>query len=290
LEAAIGTLYLVATPIGNLEDITLRALRVLREVHLIAAEDTRHTRKLLQHYEIPTPSTAYHEHNKLARLPAMLAALEQGDVALVSDAGTPGINDPGAELVAAAIEAGFPVVPIPGPSAPIAALIGSGLPTDQWVYLGFLPSRPAERRRSLETWRDVEATLVCLEAPHRLLAALRDLQTVLGNRRIAIARELTKLHEEWIRGSISDAIQRFEAVAPRGEITMVIAGASAEDTATDAGEPMADWQTEAKRRLVALRAEGISGSAAAKEVARDLRAPRGLVYKLWTELDADDSS
>ena len=285
---AIGTLYLVATPIGNLEDITLRALRVLREVTLIAAEDTRHTRKLLNHYAIATATTAYHEHNKLARLPAMLDVLAGGDVALVSDAGTPGINDPGFELVQAAIEAGFPVAPIPGPSAPIAALVASGLPTAQWVYLGFLPSRASERRRFLEAWRMLPATLVCFEAPHRLQAALRDMEAVLGNRRIAIARELTKLHEECVRGTIDDARRRFEEVAPRGEFTIVVAGYVPEIEQTGP-VPATAWRVEAERRLRALRAEGVSGSTAARQVARELDVARGEVYRIWTNLADDDA-
>ncbi|HZB95128.1 MAG TPA: 16S rRNA (cytidine(1402)-2'-O)-methyltransferase [Herpetosiphonaceae bacterium] len=285
---AIGTLYLVATPIGNLEDITLRALRVLREVTLIAAEDTRHTRKLLNHYAIATATTAYHEHNKLARLPAMLDVLAGGDVALVSDAGTPGINDPGFELVQAAIEAGFPVTPIPGPSAPIAALVASGLPTAQWVYLGFLPSKSSERRRFLEAWRTLPATLVCFEAPHRLQAALRDMEAVLGNRRIAIARELTKLHEEWVRGTIDDAVHRFEEAAPRGEFTIVIAGYAPEAEQTETAMAT-DWRPEAERRLRVLRAEGVSGSTAARQVARELDVARGEVYRIWTNLAADDA-
>ena len=274
----------MATPIGNLEDITLRALRILREVSLIAAEDTRHTRKLLAHYQIQTPATAYHEHNKLARLPAMLDALAAGDVALVSDAGTPGINDPGFELVAAAIEAGVPVVPVPGPSAPIAALVGSGLPTAQWVYLGFLPSRARDRKRTLETWRPVPATLVCFEAPHRLLQALRDMEAVLGNRRLAVARELTKLHEELVRGTVGEVLRRFEEQAPRGEFTLVIAGYEAELDAPEADPESTDWRPAATARLLALRAAGMSGSTAAKQVAREMKLPRNLVYNLWSSL------
>lgn len=282
--AVIGTLYLIATPIGNLEDITLRALRLLREVPLIAAEDTRHTHKLLRHYDIATRSTSYHEHNKQARRPVLLAALAEGDVALVSDAGTPGINDPGFELVTAAIEAGFPVVPIPGPSAPIAALVVSGLPSVHWAYLGYLPARSKERQRLLERWRTVEATLVCFETPHRLQAALEDLRSVLGDRRIAVARELTKLHEQWVRGRIGEAILHFQTTAPRGEFTLVIAGYDPSLDEPPVARTVA-WQVLARQQLLALRAAGVGGSTAARQVARELNVARGEVYKLWTELD-----
>src|SRR5687767_5289332 len=171
----MGTLYLVPTPIGNLEDITLRALRVLREVSLIAAEDTRHTRRLLARYDIATPCVAYHEHNKLAQLDDVITALVNGDVALVSDAGTPGMSDPGFELVSTCIAAGFPVVPVPGPSAPITALVAAGLPTDQFIYLGFLPRKGPERRALLHSLADLPQTLVCFEAPHRIADALADM-------------------------------------------------------------------------------------------------------------------
>ncbi len=187
----MGTLFLVATPIGNLEDISARALRVLREAALVAAEDTRQSRKLLSHFGLHTPLTAYHEHNKLTRLKAVLAALDRGSVALVSDAGTPGLNDPGYELVRAALAAGHQVVPIPGPSAPIAALVASGLPTDRFFYMGYLDRRAAARRSQLASLAGQTATLVALETPHRLVDSLRDMLTVLGNRPLAVARELT---------------------------------------------------------------------------------------------------
>ena len=218
----------------------------------------------------------------------MLDALARGDVALVSDAGTPAINDPGFELVVAAIDAGFPVIPVPGPAAPIAALIGSGLPTAQWAYLGFLPSRPADRRRVLEAWSATPATLICFEAPHRLRASLKDIQTVLGDRRVAVARELTKLHEEWIRGVVGDAIRHFDAVAPRGELTLVLAGYQEQQDRPARDEAAEDWRALARERLLALRAEGLSGSTAAKQVARALNVPRGEVYNLWSELPGDD--
>jgi len=220
----MGTLYLVATPIGNLEDMSPRAVRILSEATLIAAEDTRETRKLLNYFGIHTPLTSYFEHNKLTKLEAILAALDRGDVALVSDAGTPTINDPGYELVRAALDAGRPVSPVPGPSAPVAALAASGLPTDSFLYLGYLPRRSSERRSLLGQIGRLPHTLVFLEAPHRLLDSLDDLLFVLGDRRMAAARELTKLHEEFVRGTISQVKAHFEETAPRGEFVLVLAG------------------------------------------------------------------
>ena len=220
----MSTLYLVATPIGNLEDISARALRTLGEVRLIAAEDTRHTAKLLQHYDIHTRSISYHEHNKLVRLERVLEALEEGDVALVSDAGTPALNDPGYELVRAVIAAGHTVSPIPGPCAPIAALVASGLPTDSFVYLGYLPRKSGERQHLLANIADLPYTLIFLEAPHRLLATIVDMQSELGDRQVVIARELTKLHEEIFRGSLSETQQHFTQIPPRGEFTLVLEG------------------------------------------------------------------
>ncbi|KAF0106313.1 MAG: hypothetical protein FD146_2682 [Anaerolineaceae bacterium] len=220
----MGTLYLVATPIGNLEDLSPRAVRTLREARLIAAEDTRVTRKLLTHFDLHTPLTSYFEHNKLAKLDAILAALAAGDVALVSDAGTPAINDPGYELVKAALAAGHNVCPVPGPSAPVAALAASGLPTDAFLYLGYLPRKSSERREFVRQISNLPYTLIFLESPHRLLDALADLESTLGDRQIAVARELTKFHEEIWRGSISAAIEHFTQNEPRGEFTLVVAG------------------------------------------------------------------
>jgi 16S rRNA (cytidine1402-2'-O)-methyltransferase len=220
----MSTLYLVATPIGNLEDISARALRILREVRLIAAEDTRQTAKLLQRYDIHTPCISYHEHNKLVRLERVLEVLHEDDVALVSDAGTPGLNDPGYELVRAVIAEGHMVSPIPGACAPIAILVASGLPTDSFLYLGYLPRKTGERQRLLARISDLPYTLIFLEVPHRLLAALEDLQARLGDRQIAVGRELTKLHEEIFRGSLSQAYQHFIENRPRGEFTLVLAG------------------------------------------------------------------
>ncbi len=222
----MSTLYLVATPIGNLEDISARALRVLREARLIAAEDTRQTVKLLRRYDIHTPSISYHEHNKLVRLERVLEALEEGDVALVSDAGTPALNDPGYELVQAVIASGHSVSPIPGACAPIAALVASGLPTDAFLYLGYLPRKAGERERLLSKVSGLPYTLIFLEAPHRMLEALESLQSVLGDRQIAVGRELTKMHEEIFRGSLGQAKEHFSHNPPRGEFTLVLAGST----------------------------------------------------------------
>ena len=218
----MGTLFLVATPIGNLEDISARALRILSEVPLIAAEDTRVTRKLLTHFDVHTRLVSYFEHNKLAKLDFILDALNSGDVALVSDAGTPGLNDPGYELVLAALDAGHSVSPVPGPASPIAALIASGLPTDSFLYLGYLPRKSAERKAALQAVSALPYTLIFLETPHRLSDSLRDLHAVLGDRRMAAARELTKLHEEIWRGSLAAGLQHFQE--PRGEFVLVIEG------------------------------------------------------------------
>jgi 16S rRNA (cytidine1402-2'-O)-methyltransferase len=220
----MGTLYLVATPIGNLEDMSPRAIRILREAKLIAAEDTRHTRQLLTHFDIHIPLTSYYEHNKLIKQDDILATLSLGDVALVSDAGTPAINDPGYELVKAALASGYPVSPIPGPSAPIAALAASGLPTDAFLYLGYLPRKSSERKEFIQRVAGLPYTMVFLETPHRLLDSLDDLFTIFGDRPMAAARELTKLHEEFIRGTISEIKEHFITNEPRGEFTLVIAG------------------------------------------------------------------
>ena len=269
----MGTLYVVGTPIGNLEDISLRALRILRQVDLIAAEDTRTTRKLLARYGIETPLTSYHEHNKLTKLDYLLKTLREKDVALVSEAGMPGLSDPGYELIRAAIERGIPVVPVPGPSALVTALVVSGLPTDSFVYLGFLPRRREERRRLLESVARERRTLVAFEAPHRLLATLADLKEVLGDRRIAIARELTKVHEEVWRGTTGEALARFEEAPPRGEFTLVIEGAKE-----------ARWDEERVRRaLRRMLGEGVGTREAVKAVAELAGWPKREVYELALE-------
>lgn len=225
----MGTLYLVATPIGNLEDISQRALRILRESKLIAAEDTRHSGVLLKHFEIQTPLTSYFEHNKINKLDLILNALADGDVALISDAGTPAINDPGYELVKAALASNFNVVPVPGPSSPIAALTVSGLPTDSFLYLGYLPSKANERRKTLEQISNQSYTLIFLESPHRIVDSLEDILSTLGDRQICVAREMTKMYEEYWRGPASGAIEHFKSKDPRGEFTLVIAGKMKEE-------------------------------------------------------------
>jgi 16S rRNA (cytidine1402-2'-O)-methyltransferase len=215
-------LYVVATPIGNLEDISLRALRVLREVKLIAAEDTRKTRRLLNAYNIQTQLTSYHEHSRRAKLDYLLGCLEKEDLALVSEAGTPGLSDPGYDLIVTAIERGMRVVPVPGPSAVITALVVSGLPTDQFVYVGFLPRRKGQRQRLLSSMCDEPRSIVAFETPHRLREALSDIEDVLGDRRVSVCRELTKVHEEVFRGRVSQAKEHF--TEPRGEFSLVVEG------------------------------------------------------------------
>ncbi len=226
----MGTLYLVATPIGNLEDMSPRAIRVLREASLIAAEDTRHTGKLLKHFEIDTPLTSYFEHNKLNKLDFILEKLSIGDVALVSDAGTPAVNDPGYELVKAALASNHEVRPVPGPSAPITALTVSGLPTDSFLYLGYLPHKTSERHKRLEEVESQPYTLVFLESPYRIVEALEDIFSILGDRKICVAREMTKMFEEYWRGNVSGAVQYFNMQPPRGEFTLVVDGKKLDGT------------------------------------------------------------
>jgi 16S rRNA (cytidine1402-2'-O)-methyltransferase len=278
----MGTLFLVATPIGNLEDISVRALRTLRQAGLVAAEDTRRTKQLLTHFDISTPLTSYFEHNKLAKLDVILAALEAGDVALVSDAGTPNLSDPGYELVRAALAAGHAVTPIPGPSALLAALVASGLPSDSFVYLGFLPRKQNERRQLLASVAGEPRTLVAFEAPHRLLEALADVETVLGDRPVAVARELTKMHEEIVRAPASQARRHFEQKEILGEITLVIgAAANAERAAWDASQVRAE--------LVRLVSGGTHKKDAARQVARLANWPQRDVYRMATETnDSED--
>ncbi len=278
----MGILYLVATPIGNLEDITYRAVRLLGEVSLIAAEDTRQTAKLLAHYGVEPrpPLMSYHEHSKPARRREILRALDAGDVALLSDAGTPLVNDPGFALVRAALDAGHRVSPIPGPSAPLAALTASGLPADAFLYLGYLPRKATRRRQALQAVAGLPYTLIFLETPHRLLDALRDILSVLGDRPLAAARELTKVHEEIFRGSVSQAAARFESEAPRGEFTLVIAGATAEER----------WPED---RLITAVDRALSVgeplSTSARRLADASGWPRRAVYRLLMERKTDES-
>lgn len=267
----MGTLYLVSTPIGNLEDITLRALRILKEASLIAAEDTRRARTLARRYQIDTPITSYFEGNKLAKLEAVLEALSAGDVALISEAGMPGLSDPGYELICAAIEHGLPVVPIPGPSAPVTALVVSGLPSDSFIYLGFLPRRRSLRRKLLAEVAREHRTLVAFEAPHRLQASLADVEIELGDRPIAVCRELTKLHEQVWRGSVTGAQAYFHENEARGEFTLVIGGAP-ED---------AQWsEAQVRAALGELLARGLTRPAAARRVALSAGWSRADVYAL----------
>ncbi len=268
----MGTLYVVGTPIGNLEDITLRALRTLREVSLIAAEDTRRARILTRHHEIGTSTTSYFEGNKLTKLGAVLEALDEGDVALISEAGMPGLSDPGYELIQAVIEEGHPVVPVPGPTAPVTALVVSGLPTDSFIFLGYLPRRQSRRRRLLEGVAREQRTLVAFEAPHRLRASLADIGTVLGERPLALCRELTKAYEEVWRGTVSEARAHFEEHEPRGEFTVVIGGASEEQRRWD--------EEQVRAALRDLLAQGLRRPDAAKRVAELSGWDRGAVYQL----------
>jgi 16S rRNA (cytidine1402-2'-O)-methyltransferase len=271
-----GKLYVVATPIGNLGDITLRALDVLRAVRLIAAEDTRHTRKLLAHYEIRARLTSYHEHNRAARLPALLGELDRGDIALVSDAGTPLISDPGQELVAAAAAAGREIVAIPGPSSLAAALSVAGFDATPSHFLGFLPRRPGPRRQVLHGARSWPGALVIFEAPHRLLAVLGDLLEVLGDRRLAVCSDLTKLHERVQRSTIGEAIQAAERVPPRGEFTLVVAGAPQTPPASAESPDPARLQA----RFEVLQKTHGSRPSALSALAAETGAPRKTLYRL----------
>ena len=272
----MGTLYLVATPIGNLEDMSARAIRILREVRLIAAEDTRVTQKLLTHYDIHSRPISYFEHNQLSRMSRILTALADGDVALVSDAGTPGLNDPGYELVRAALEAGHQVSPVPGPASPVAALVASGLPTDAFLYLGYLPRKSTERRAALTRVAQLPYTLIFLESPHRLLDSLSDALQVLGDRPAAVARELTKVHEEIWRGKLSEASRYF--AQPRGEFVLVIAG-----------QPPAEatlWTQAEVRAAVRKRLkQGMPPTAVAAELAAVSGWKRRDLYKLASSRD-----
>jgi len=269
-----GTLYVVATPIGNLEDITFRAVRVLNEVDWIAAEDTRHTGKLLHHFQVKTPQLSYHEHNRTQRLPELLDKLQQGRaIALVTDAGMPGISDPGYELVKACTEVGIVVVPVPGASAGVTALSAAGLPSDRFVFEGFLPAKGKERRDRLETLATEPRTIVLYEAPHRLRQTLADLMTALGSgRAIVAARELTKLHEEFWRGTLAAAVAEFGDRTPQGEFTLVIAGHQTET------RPLSEADLRAE--LTRLLRQGVSRSVASRDLAQHAAMPRRQIYQL----------
>jgi 16S rRNA (cytidine1402-2'-O)-methyltransferase len=268
-----GTLYLVSTPIGNLEDITLRALRILREeAAAIACEDTRQTQKLLEHFSIRKPLVSYHEHNEASRTAELIERLQRGEsVALVSDAGTPLVSDPGFRIVVAAIEHGITVVPIPGASAALAALAGSGLPPDEFRFVGFLPPKAGARQRFLEELRDETATVVAYESPHRILETLLEMKTLYGERPVVVARELTKLHEEFLRGTASQIREQLEArPSVKGEITLLIGRA---ETSPSIDDPLKEIE-----RLQAE--EGLGRMEAIKTVAKRLRLPKREIYRL----------
>lgn len=274
----MGTLYVVGTPIGNLEDMTFRAVKILQSVDAIAAEDTRHTGKLLQHFQIKTPQVSYHEHNRNERLPELLNKLSEGKaIALVTDAGMPGISDPGYELVKACAEAGIEVVPIPGATAGITALSASGLPTHRFVFEGFLPASGQERQQRLESLQAESRTLIFYEAPHRVRETLQDLAQYLGeNRSIVLARELTKLHEEFWRGSIGEAIVHYNQQEPKGEFTLIVTGAEAEVPVLS--------QEALKAELQQIMAQGVSRSQASRQLAQLTKLPRRQLYQLALSL------
>ncbi|MGD1715323.1 16S rRNA (cytidine(1402)-2'-O)-methyltransferase [Dapis sp. BLCC M172] len=273
-EVNSGTLYIVGTPIGNLEDITFRAIKTLQKVDLIAAEDTRHTGKLLQHFQIQTPQLSYHQHNEQSRIPELIEKLSQGKtIALVTDAGMPGISDPGYELVKACVEANISVVPIPGVTASITALSACGLPTNKFIFIGFLPTKIKLREEQLEKLSNSLETIVLYESPYKLLQTLEDLEKVLGkDRKIVLARELTKLHEEFWRGTVGEAIIHYQNNQPKGEFTIVIAGAQPE-------LPVLSEDT-IKQELQELFAQGISRSQASRQLAQKINLSRSKIYQI----------
>ena len=284
---AVGILYIVGTPIGNLEDLTLRASRILGEVSLVAAEDTRVSRRLLSHLGIRPRTTSFHRHNWRDKLDRILAELAQGDVALVTDAGMPGISDPGSELVAAAAQAGFKVEVVPGPSAVTSALALSGFPGDGFLFLGFLPRRKKERQASLRAAAAAAVPLVLFEAPHRLRATLADLDTLLGDRPLAVCRELTKLHEEVFRGTAAQALEHFDS--PRGEVVVVVQGrqtaasGQADPDSKDGDVDEVATDEDLRRRLSVLRQAGVGAKDAVAQVAETTGLPKNRVYRVWVE-------
>ncbi len=275
-----GCLYLIATPIGNLEDISLRALRLMKEADVIACEDTRETRKLLSHYDIHTRLESYHEHNEMTRAPELVIVLEQGaKVALVSDAGTPVVSDPGHRLVTLCLRHGIPVVPVPGASALVAALAASGMPTEQFLFAGFLPSRPSERRKSMRSLTAIPATLVFYEAPHRIAEMLDDALGILGNRLCVVAREVTKLHEEFRRGRIVELIASFREAPPRGEITVIFGPADEESHLPASGESARGEVSLSARVDELMEKEHLDRKAALKLAARERGLSKREAYK-----------
>lgn len=275
-----GTLYLVATPIGNLEDITRRALRVLGEVDLIACEDTRHTRVLLNHYGIAKKLVSYHEHNERERAKELVGLLEEGsDIALVTDAGMPGVSDPGYRVVRAAIKRNIPVVPLPGATAFVPALVASGLPADEFFFGGFLPSRANARRTRLEELKSIRTTLIFYEAPHRIASTIRDIHEILGERDIVIARELTKMHEEFVRGRASELAERYanSDAETRGELVIII-----DRNVIEESQSRSDNSMNIAKRVAELEGEGLDTRAALKRVARESGLARAEVYRRLT--------
>jgi 16S rRNA (cytidine1402-2'-O)-methyltransferase len=267
-----GILYIVATPIGNLEDITLRALRVLKEVDVVAAEDTRHTQILLSHYDIHTPLTSYHEHNEKTKSQELVTRLARGqNVALVSDAGTPAISDPGFRLIAQAIRAGVRIIPVPGASALTAVLSASGLPTDRFVFEGFLPARKTQRRERLQTLRDETRTLIFYEAPHRLKDTLGDIRELLGNREAVLAREVSKIHEEFLRGPVSELVRALGSGDIRGEVTLIISGSS--------GLPGVS-EDRLKAEILELKGKGLRVKEIAEVLGEKFGYPKKEIYRL----------
>jgi 16S rRNA (cytidine1402-2'-O)-methyltransferase len=282
-EASKPALYLVATPIGNLEDITLRALRVLKEVDLIACEDTRQTQKLLNHYAIATRTTSYHEHNEAERSAELVKKMQEGaSVALVTDAGMPGISDPGYRLTALAIQHGLSVVPVPGASAFLSALVASGLPTDSFRFNGFLPAKRGERRTALEQIKNSSRTQVFYEAPHRIVETLVDVVEVLGDiRSVVIAREVTKLHEEFLRGSAAEVMEKLRArESVKGEITLLVGKAEASETEA-AADVTLGRQSVRQRVEQIMDEEKIDEKAALKKVAKERGVSKSEAYRAW---------
>jgi 16S rRNA (cytidine1402-2'-O)-methyltransferase len=271
-----GKLYICPTPIGNLEDITFRVLNTLKEVDLIAAEDTRHTIKLLNHYGIKKPLTSYHEHNVREKGPELIDRLKAGEsIALVSDAGMPGISDPGEDLIKLAIEEGIEVIALPGPTASITALVVSGLPTDKFVFEGFLSSKRKQRKEELSSLKEEKRTIIIYESPYRVLETLDDILDVLGNRNIALVRELTKVYEEVFRGTIQEAIEKFSKDKIRGEFCLILEGCKVEEEAD------IDIEKELRRYLE----KGFSKKESVKKVVKEFNLPKNLVYHKSLEID-----
>jgi 16S rRNA (cytidine1402-2'-O)-methyltransferase len=280
IEVPTGCLYVVATPIGNLEDITLRALRVLKEVDVIACEDTRQTLKLLSHFEIQKRLISYHEHNEITQAPELVIEMEQGaKVALVTDAGTPAISDPGHRLVTLCLRHEIPIIPIPGPSAFVAALSASGIPSDEFSFVGFLPSRQSERRKTLRAIGSEPRTLVLYEAPHRVLDTLEDALEILGNRPAVIARELTKVYEEFVRGYLQDLVEAARKKKARGEITLLIGPADGNAPQLAATDNPANAMPLARRVEEIMKERGMDRKAALKQAARERGLTRREAYK-----------